>query len=327
MKHISILVPHRARLSSIELPRHAFSEVNNILIANGKPPLFNVQMLGLQNEIKLNNGLYTVTTDALLKDIEKTDLVIVPAIDGDLKEAVSLNKDFIPWIIKQYKRGAEVASLCVGAFLLAATGLLKGKQCSTHWRAANDFKTIFPEVNLVVDKIITDDHGIYSSGGAFSSSNLILYLVEKYAGRDTAIQCSKMFQIDIERGSQSPFVIFTGQKEHKDDIVKNAQEFIENNFKDKITVDQLSEIFGLGRRTFERRFKAATYNSIVEYMQRVKVEAAKKQFETGRKTVSEVMYDVGYTDNKAFRNVFKKIAGVSPIDYRNKYNKERMAQA
>ena len=321
MKHISILVPHRARLSSIEIPRHAFTEVNNILIANGKPSMFNVQMLGIQKQVKLNSGLYSVTTDALIKDIEKTDLVIVPAIDGDLKEAVSFNKDFIPWIIKQYKRGAEVASLCVGAFLLAATGLLKGKQCSTHWRAANDFKTIFPEVNLVVDKIITDDHGIYSSGGAFSSSNLILYLVEKYAGRDTAIQCSKMFQIDIERGSQSPFMIFSGQKKRNDDVVKNAQEFIENNFKDKITVDQLSNIFGIGRRTFERRFKAATYNSIVEYMQRVKVEAAKKQFETGRKTVNEVMYDVGYTDNKAFRDIFKKIAGMSPIDYRNRYHK------
>jgi len=327
MKHISILVTHKARLSSIELPRHAFSEVNNILVDIGKPPLFNVQMLGLNTQIKLNNGLYTVTTDALLTDIEKTDLVIVPAMDGDLKEAVNLNKDYIPWIIKQYKRGAEVASLCVGAFLLAATGLLKGKQCSTHWRAENDFKTLFPEVNLVVDKIITDDHGIYSSGGAFSSSNLILYLVEKYAGKDVAIQCSKMFQIDIDRGSQSPFIIFTGQKEHHDYVVKNAQEFIENNFKDKITVDKLSEIFGVGRRTFERRFKAATFNSIVEYMQRVKVEVAKKQFETGRKTINEVMYDVGYTDNKAFREVFKKIVGMSPVDYRNKYNKERMTQA
>ncbi|NJD21397.1 MAG: helix-turn-helix domain-containing protein, partial [Melioribacter sp.] len=314
MKHISILVTHKARLSSIELPRHAFSEVNNILVDIGKPPLFKVQMLGLHTQIKLNNGLYTVTPDALLTDIEKTDLVIVPAMDGNLKEAVNLNKDYIPWIVKQYKRGAEIASLCVGAFLLAATGLLKGKQCSTHWRAENDFKTLFPEVNLVVDKIITDDHGIYSSGGAFSSSNLILYLVEKYAGKDVAIQCSKMFQIDIDRGSQSPFIIFTGQKEHHDYVVKNAQEFIENNFKDKITVDQLSEIFGVGRRTFERRFKAATFNSIVEYMQRVKVEAAKKQFETGRKTINEVMYDVGYTDNKAFREVFKKIVGMSPVD-------------
>ncbi|MFA6596245.1 MAG: helix-turn-helix domain-containing protein [Ignavibacteriaceae bacterium] len=321
MKKISILVPERARLSSIEIPRHAFTEVNDIFLADGNAPIFNIQMVGLTELVKLNDGLYSVKTDALLNDVGKTDLIIVPAMQGDLHEALKLNMEFVPWIIKQYKSGAEVASLCVGAFLLAATGLLKGKQCSTHWRAADDFRSVFPEVKLVVDKILTDDHGIYSSGGAFSSSNLVLYLIEKYAGRDIAVRCSKMFQIDIERDSQSPFMIFRGQKEHQDESVKRAQEFIETNFRKKITVDQLSEIFGIGRRTFERRFKAATFNSIVEYMQRVKIEAAKKQLESGRKTVSEVMYDVGYTDNKAFRDVFKKIAGMSPIEYRNRYNK------
>ncbi|MFA6977995.1 MAG: helix-turn-helix domain-containing protein [Ignavibacteriaceae bacterium] len=324
MKIISILVPERARLSSIEIPRHAFTEVNDILIAGGNEPLFKVQMVGTTKTIQLNDGLYSIKMDTLLKDVEKTDLIIVPAMQGDLKEALALNTEFIPWIIKQYKSGAEVASLCVGAFLLAATGLLNGKQCSTHWRAANYFRIVFPDVNLVVDKILTDDKGIYSSGGAFSSSNLILYLIEKYSGREIAVRCSKMFQIDIERGSQSPFMMFRGLKEHDDEPVKKAQEFIETNFKEKITVDQLSDIFGIGRRTLERRFKKATFNSVVEYMQRVKVEAAKKQLETGRKTVNEVMYDVGYTDNKAFRDVFKKISGMSPIDYRNRYNMERM---
>lgn len=324
MKIISILVPERARLSSIEIPRHAFTEVNDISIAEGNEPLFKVQMVGTTKTIQLNDGLYSIKMDALLKDVDKTDLIIVPAMQGDLKEALALNTEFIPWIIKQYKSGAEVASLCVGAFLLAATGLLKGKQCSTHWRAADNFRTVFPEVNLVVDKILTDEKGIYSSGGAFSSSNLVLYLIEKYAGRDIAVRCSKLFQIDIERESQSPFIMFRGQKEHKDESVKKAQEFIEANFKEKITVDQLSELFGIGRRTLERRFKKATFNSVIEYVQRVKIEAAKKHFETGRKTVNEVMYDVGYNDNKAFRDVFKKISGMSPIDYRNRYNMERM---
>jgi len=320
MKHISILIPKRARLSSIEIPRQAFSEVNEILISMGKEALFTVQMIGQTPEVKLTSGLYTVSPDILLKDLKKTDLVIVPAMEGNLKEAIAENLSFIPWIIEQYKSGAEVASLCVGAFLLAATGLLRGKQCSTHWRAANDFKKSFPEVNLVVDKIMTDDHGIYSSGGAFSSSNLILYLIEKYAGREVAVRCSKLFQIEIERGSQSPFIIFSGQKDHADDVIKNVQEFIEQNFSDRITVDQLSDKFGISRRTFERRFKAATFNSVVEYTQRVKIEAAKKQLEFGRKTVNEIMYEVGYTDIKAFRTVFNKITGMSPIEYRNRYN-------
>ena len=324
MKSISILVPERARLSSIEIPRHAFTEVNDLFLADGNAPIFNIQMVGLTESVELNDGLYSVKTDVLLKDVEKTDLIIVPAMQGNLKEGLELNLAFLPWIVKQYKSGAEVASLCVGAFLLAATGLLKGMQCSTHWRAADDFRIVFPDVNLVVDKILTDEKGIYSSGGAFSSSNLVLYLIEKYAGRDIAVRCSKMFQIDIERGSQSPFMIFRGLKEHGDEQVKKAQEFIETNYKDRITVDQLSEIFSIGRRTLERRFKKATFNSVIEYVQRVKVEAAKKQLESGRKTINEVMYDVGYTDNKAFRDVFKKIAGMSPVDYRNRYNMERV---
>lgn len=322
MKHISLLVLDSVRLNSIEIPRHAFTEANEYAVEQGSNPLFKIQMVGLKKQITINDGLYTITPDSLIENINKTDLIIIPAMQGNLNKALEQNKEFIPWIVGQYKNGAGVASLCVGAFLLAATGLLNGKQCSTHWRAANAFKNIFPDVNLVVDKIMTDDKGIYSSGGAFSSANLVLYLIEKYAGRDVSIRCAKLFQVDIERNSQSPFIIFSGQKDHNDEVILSVQDYIENNFNNKITVDELSEKFGLGRRTFERRFKAATYNSIVEYMQRVKIEAAKKILEFGRKTINEVMYEVGYSDTKAFREVFKKVTGMSPIDYRNKYNRE-----
>lgn len=325
MKHVSILVLKEARLNSIEEPYQAFMEVNNILKAEGKLPLFKVQLVGLIKETKLNNGLYTVNVNTLLKDIKKTDLIIIPAVQGNLKNAIKLNREFITWILKQYKNGAEVASLCVGAFLLASTGLLKGKQCSTHWRAAGDFSKIFPDVKLVVDKIITDEQGIYSSGGAFSSANLILYLVEKYAGRNIAVHCAKMFQIDIERDSQSPFIMFKGQKEHDDKSIRKAQEYIENNFHEKITVNQLASMLALSRRNLERRFKKATANTIVEYIQRVKIEAAKISLESSRANVSEVMYKIGYSDPKAFRITFKKITGLSPIQYRNKYNRELAA--
>ena len=320
MKHVSILVLNNARLSSVEIPRHAFSEVNNYLVSLGKAPFFNVELVGLTKKVTLNNGLYTIVPQKTINEVAKTDLVLVPALEDDLEVNLPLNTGFIPWIVKQYKSGAEVASLCVGAFLLASTGLLDGKHCSTHWRAENEFRMMFPQVHLTIDKVITDEQGTYSSGGALSSSNLILYLVEKFVGREAAIDCSKTFQVDTERDSQSPFMIFKGQKTHDDDLIKDVQQFIENHFKEKLTVDQLSEKFQIGRRTFERRFKKATFNSIVEYIQRVKVEAAKKQLEAGRKTVTEVMFDVGYTDTKAFRDVFKKIAGVSPVEYRNKFN-------
>jgi transcriptional regulator GlxA family with amidase domain len=235
------------------------------------------------------------------------------------------NGAFIPWITQQYKAGSEVASLCLGAFLLASTGLLKGRKCATHWLAANQFKAMFPDVELVTEKIITDEQGLYSSGGAFSYLNLILHLIEKYAGHDMAVLSAKVFAIEIERSSQSSFMIFQGQKTHEDEPVKKAQEFIEKNVSDKISVEELALKFAIGRRNFERRFKKATNNTPVEYIQRVKIEAAKAGLEGGRKNVNEVMYDVGYSDNKAFRTIFKRITGLSPIDYRNKYNKEYTA--
>lgn len=279
MKHISILVPKGAVLGSIEGPRLVFSEVNALLKRMGKPPLFDIHLVGLAPETPVCGGLYTISTGVLTSDVARTDLIIIPALDGDLPKALEVNQAFVPWIISHYKRGAEVASLCLGAFLLASTGLIKGRQCTTHWAAVHDFRRMFPEVELVENKLITDEHGIYSSGGAFSYLNLVLYLIEKYAGRDIAVTCAKVFQIDIERVSQSAFIIFSGQKEHGDDLIKKAQTYIEDNYQEKITVDQLASLLALGRRNLERRFKKATANSVVEYIQRVKIEAAKNSLE------------------------------------------------
>lgn len=322
MKHISILVPETAVIEAIADPRYLFTAVNQFLLANGQPALFKVQLVGIKKEMKLENSLFSVHTDMLLKDVKKTDLVFIPALSGDMKKALELNKALVPWIIAQYKKGAEVASLCIGAFLLASTGLLNGKKCSTHWNSANEFRAMFPEVELVDGSIITEDNGLYSSGGANSYWNLLLYLVEKYTNRDTAILASKYFAIDIDRESQSAFMLFQGQKEHKDVEILKAQEFIEGNFHDKISVDRLADKFAIGRRSFERRFKKATNNTVVEYLQRVKIEAAKRSFESSRKNINEVMFNVGYTDTKAFRTIFKKITGLTPIEYRNKYNKQ-----
>lgn len=321
MKHVSILVPYEAVMASIVDPRTMFAGVNDFLEAAGKQPLFKVQLVGHSKQVKLTGGQFSVYTDALLESVDKTDLVIIPALGGDLKTTLKKNKEYVTWIVKQYNQGAEVASLCVGAFLLASTGLLNGKECSSHWLTANQFREMFPEVNLVDGRIVTEQQGLYSSGGATSYWSLLLHLVEKYAGREMAITAAKIYALEIDRKSQSPFAMFNGQKKHEDEPIKQAQEFIENNITEKILVEDLAVKYAIGRRHFERRFKKATNNSPAEYMQRVKIEAAKKQFESSSKNVNEVMYDVGYYDTKAFRTVFKKITGLSPVDYRNKYNK------
>jgi len=323
MKHISILVPRgEVVMGSIEGPHKLFKQVNDFFLSAGRDPLFDIKLVGLSRESQTYEKVFTVTPEVTISELKRTDLIIIPAMKNVSKVGLELNSDFLPWITRQYKAGAEVASLCLGAFMLASTGLLKGKKCATHWVAANEFRSMFPDVNLVPEKIITDENGIYCSGGAYSYLNLILYLIEKKAGREIAVQCAKVFEIDIERGSQSPFIIFNGQKDHEDEAIKKAQMFIEENYQKRITVDELASRFALSRRNLERRFKKATANTTVEYIQRVKIEAAKMSLESSRETINEVMYKVGYTDSKAFRTTFKKITGLSPLEYRTKYNKD-----
>ncbi|HTE24652.1 GlxA family transcriptional regulator [Flavitalea sp.] len=325
MKNVSILVPESSVMQAIADPQYLFTAANQFLVASGKKPLFNVQLVGAKKEVKLNDGMFSVHTDKQLKDIKKADLVLIPALFGDMQTAISKNKVLIPWINEQYKKGAEVASLCVGAFLLASTGLLNGKKCSTHWGFQNEFRQLFPQVEVIDGSVITEEHRIYSSGGAHSYWMLLLHLLEKYTNRETAILASKYFAIDIDRDSQNAFAVFNGQKNHPDAAIKKAQEFIEKNIQEKITVDELADMVAVGRRSFERRFKQATNNSVQEYIHRVKIEAAKRQFENSRKNINEVMFAVGYTDTKAFRAMFKKITGLTPIEYRNKYNKMAVA--
>lgn len=322
MKHISILVPESSVIEAIADPRYLFSAVNQFMAAAGKEPLFEVKLVAAKRDTRLDHSAFSVHADLLLHEVKHTDLVIIPALSGNLPAAIEANRNLIPWILEQHKKGAEVASLCLGAFLFASTGLLDGKKCSTHWGFCNDFRAMFPQVEMVDGSIITDEQGLYSSGGANSYWNLLLYLLEKYTDRPTAILAAKYFAVDIERDSQAAFMLFNGQRAHEDDTIKQVQNWLEAHYNNKVSVDELAERFAIGRRSFERRFKKATNNTVVEYLQRIKMEAAKRSFESSRKNINEVMYEVGYTDTKAFRTVFKKVTGLTPIEYRNKYNKQ-----
>lgn len=199
--------------------------VTDFAKAAGKLPVFDIKFVGLSDEVKLHNSSFSVHTDLLIDKVKKTDLIFVPAFYGDTNEFLETNKDFISWIPKQYEKGAEIASLCVGAFMPAKTGLLDGKKCSMHWRAADEFKKMFPDVDLQTDRIITEEDGIYTSGGATSYWNLLLYLVEKYTSRETAIMTAKIFAIDIKRNNQSQFIMFKGQTGHADEEIKKSARF------------------------------------------------------------------------------------------------------
>ncbi|MDM1296152.1 helix-turn-helix domain-containing protein [Sphingobacterium sp. N143] len=318
---ISVFVPQYGTIEGITPAFRTFHTANEFLTTFGKKAIFEVEYVGLTEYVPANNGEYTIRTNRLLQDVGNTDLLIIPPTFGDINTGLRDNAEAIPYFRKLYHKGSRLASLCVGAFLLAETGLLNGKKCSTHWAHIEEFKEKYPDIEVEDGAVITEHENIYSSGGASSLWNLILYLVEKFSDRETAVLIAKYFALDISRDSQSQFAIFRGQRNHSDPDIQRAQDYIERKYEEKITVEDLANYVNIGRRTFERRFKEATNNTPIEYMQRVRIEAAKKFFEASRKNVSQVMYDVGYTDTKAFRDIFRKITGLTPIDYRNKFAK------
>lgn len=325
MKRITIIVPDgQNNLSSIIGAYKILIRANAYWKENGKREIYKIELAGISEQVDFHGGLFSVKPHVHISAVPKSNLIIIPSLNHNYLHAVEENGLLINWIKEQHQNGAEIASICTGAFLLASSGLLNGKSCSTHWAVTDSFRTMFPQVNLQTDRLITDENGIYTNGGAYSFLNLIIYLVEKYFDRQTAIFCSKVFQIEMDRQSQSSFIIFAGQKSHDDEIVKKAQAYIENNLHERISIGDLVSKFAVGRRNFDRRFIKATGNTPVEYAQRVKIEAAKKSFETSCKNIKEVMYETGYSDVKAFREVFRKITGVSPLEYKLKYNKEAL---
>ena len=320
MKQISFLLAGgKLKPTSLFGAIEVFEKANQFLQEQDKIPYYEIQLVGEEFSQPMLNSFFSFQSLKHINEIKKTDCIIIPAFELE-EDLVTKNTKTIAWIVEQYQKGAEIASLCSGAFLLAATGLLEGKPCSTHWRAKDEFKRMFPGLQLSADKVLTDHQGIYTSGGAMSAFNLCLYLVEKYNGREAALYCAKVLQLDIERQSQAQFHIFLGLKSHADEIIRTIQDYIENNTEEKITVDILATKCAMDRVNFSRRFKKATQLPPIDYIQQVKIEAAKRALEKGHKNINEVMYSVGYIDSKAFRTIFKKVTGLSPTDYRAKFS-------
>lgn len=326
MKHISIIIPVGSSIIDTVIAPYNLLRMANTYYRRMhviEEDLYQIDLVGLSDEPVRYQGLFSITPTTTIDKINRTDLVVVAAISGDLEKEIENNQAYIPWIKKQrIEGGADIASLCKGAFLLAETGLLNGKSCSTHWTAHNLFMQRYPQVKLVPEKIISEDNGIYSSGGAYSFLNFMLFLIEKLYGREVAIRCSKVSEIEFDRIDQSQFIIFSGQKEHNDEAIKEAQQYIEENFENNLNINEIARRVNVSARSFLRRFKKATANTPLEYIQRVKIEAAKKKLEASTLNINEVMYDVGYSDEKAFRNTFRKYSGLSPLEYRKKYNRE-----
>ncbi len=320
MKKVSVIVFEDAVLSALSGILDIFYGVNRFLEQTKGIRAFEIELVSEKmNNIQLMHNVQ-FKTQKTLDQLLETDLLIVPAFYTLPEQAIAKNQALIEKIRELYEGGTEIASICAGAILLAESGILSGKPCTTHWQVVDYIKERYPNVKVIPQNVVTDFNGVYTSGGAFSSFRLLLYLIEKYFGKELSIWASKMFSIDFDRLNQSHFVIFQGYKEHEDEQVLEAQQFIEKNYHSPLTVEKVAAKTNMSKRNFIRRFKSATKHTPIEYIHKVKVEAAKKDLEKKRKDINQVIYDVGYNDTKTFRKIFKRYTGLTPQLYRSKYN-------
>ncbi|HMH23003.1 MAG TPA: helix-turn-helix domain-containing protein [Puia sp.] len=319
MKKISLLIHEDVYSSAVASVIDLFAGANWCLEQSGRSPAFKLELVSERaDDIQLDVPARFICHRTIEK-VTQTDLIIIPGFNGDNNAILKKYKAVINWIKEMNKSGTEIASMCVGSFFLAEAGLLNGKTATSHWAATDEMQLRYPLINVKSDRVITDQDGIYTGGGAFAALKLILYLIEKFCGRDTVLLVSKRFSIDIDHASQAHFAVFTGQHQHDDDEILKSQAYIEQNYSTDISIDHVSTLMNTGKRNFIRRFKAATNNTPIEYLQRVRIEAAKKALEDKNLQLNEIMEITGYGDIKTFRMVFKKMTGLSPRDYRKKY--------
>lgn len=323
MRKISLLIHEDANVSAIVGVIDLFTAANGCLELSRRPLAFELELVSE----KIKNIQLSPTTQFIcnttMEEVDHTDLIIVPGFIGDDRAILKKNSAAINWIREMNHCGAEVASLCVGSFFLAEAGLLNGKTATSHWAVAGDMQLRYPLIRIKSDKIITDEGGIYTGGGAFASFKLILYLIEKFCGRETALWISKRYSIDMDQVGQAHFAVFAGLHQHEDNEVLKVQAYIEQNYSTELTIDEVSALANTGKRNFIRRFKAATNYTPIEYLQRVRIEAAKKVLEEDKDWhMDEIMDEAGYKDIKTFRMIFKRMTGLSPRDYRKKYSRK-----
>ncbi|HMV41838.1 MAG TPA: helix-turn-helix domain-containing protein [Leptospiraceae bacterium] len=298
----------------------------NVINGDKEDPFFEVELVSLDGKkITCQNGI-TLQPKCSIFDSVEQDLIVISSSSFDIGWTLEKYKPVLPYLRSQFEKGIPVASLCIGAFLIAEAGLLNGRKASTHWGFCNLFEEMYPQVKLCREELISEDTGVFTSGGANSGLDLTLYLIEKFSGHSQAMNVAKSFVLELGRHGQAPFSKFIGRRSHSDKEMLIAQEWIENNCNRLLSFNEISEKLVMSQRTLNRRFKEATGLSPVDYLQNVRIESAKIFLETGNDTVQEIAYLVGYEDISFFRKVFKKITGITPNQYRQMYRVRNQIQ-
>ena len=322
MKQVVILAAEHCVLSTIAAPMDMFLQAGvlwNLTIGEMPDPLFEVKIVTSNGQAIMAVNQVPVIPACSMHDIEEADLIIIPSQGYYFDPQNEELTERVEWLKKWYENGADLASICTGAFTLASTGLLDGRDATTHWGMAKQFKKTFPAVNLRIDLMVTDEDRLFCGGGITADLNLSLYLINKYCGREIALQSARCTLVDLDRTSQLPFAVFNPEKNHTDTKILKCQEWMEKNYRDNINLEMLAEKAGMSLRHFNRRFKSATGETGVKYLQLTRVEAAKMDLVNTNKSFEEISLSVGYENVSFFRRVFKRNTGVTPVVYRRMF--------
>jgi transcriptional regulator GlxA family with amidase domain len=321
MKKVTILGLYNSMASTIFGPMDIFNQVGrlwNRVNKSQQTPFFDVAIASADGRPIQCLNKVQVQPHCSIESIQKTDLLMIASATY-IEEILKQSPGLVSWIRGQYDRGAHIASICTGVFLLAETGLLDGKSATLHWGFTELFRRRYPQVMLKEDQMFLDHGRIYCSAGVNAGMDLSLYLVEKICGRPAALQSAKTMILDLGREMQTPYISHLFSNDHGDSPVIKAQEWIEQHYTGPIDYDRLAGKFRMSRRSLERRFQKATGTTPLGYLQKLRVEKARKLLEEGTYTFNEISYQVGYEDIPFFRKLFIRLTGLRPKEYQQRF--------
>ena len=323
MRHVTVLGFDYAFASAITGVSDLLSTAGvtwNYIHGNALASEFNVEIATLDGSpVRCANNI-EVKAHKSINNIENTDLLLIPTIAGDIEQTLKRNKALLPWITKQAEQGADIASNCTGAFLLAETGLLDNKLATTHWGFVDEFRQRYPNVDLQPEQLITADGSFFCAGGGMAWLDMALFLIERYCGYDIAMASAKSNVFDISKTSRAAYSSIPAKRYHQDIAILRLQDWLDKHFHQHISVPQLAEQTAMTERTLNRRFKQATGDSLIHYLQCIRVDAAKKLLRGEPITIEAITQQVGYQDVSSFIRLFKKHTGLSPSAHRARFS-------
>ncbi|WP_417453220.1 GlxA family transcriptional regulator [Kiloniella sp.] len=262
-----------------------------------------------------------IAPDATFTDQARMDVIIIPDLFIEPDKQANWYSA-INWLNSQREKGAVICSVCTGSLLLAQTGLLDGREATTHWSASKTFKIHHPKVDLKIERVLVPsgpEHGIITSGGSASWTDLSLYLIARFCGEEEARRIAKIFLFGDHSQGQLPFAAMVRPRQHTDATISKCQTWIADHYDVTNPVAEMTTLSGLNPRTFKRRFHASTGYKPIDYVQSLRIEEAKHALETTIDTIDDISEQVGYEDGSSFRRLFKRLVGISPNEYRRRY--------